>query len=66
MLPIRITVWNKNIHEQTHELVRSIYPQGRHGCIADSPNECEKFQARTVERAQQGGSLHKPGDEGVR
>ncbi len=29
-----ITIWNENVHERTHTLVREIYPQGIHGAIA--------------------------------
>lgn len=31
---IRVTVWNENIHEQTHEAVQKIYPDGIHAAIA--------------------------------
>lgn len=33
--PIRVTVWNENIHEQRSEAVRAVYPDGIHGAIAD-------------------------------
>jgi trehalose utilization protein len=31
---IRVTVWNENVHEQTHEAVRQVYPEGIHNAIA--------------------------------
>ena len=33
--PIRVTVWNEGRHEQVHEEVRRIYPNGIHTVIAD-------------------------------
>ena len=33
---IRVTVWGENVHEQTHESVRSLYPDGMHHFIADA------------------------------
>lgn len=35
-MSIRALVWNENRHEQTSELVRSLYPKGIHGMIADA------------------------------
>lgn len=32
--PIRVTVWNEFVHEQSHASVAAIYPQGIHGAIA--------------------------------
>ena len=32
--PIRVTVWNENVHEQTHPEVLRVYPNGIHGAIA--------------------------------
>ena len=31
---LRVTVWNEFVHEQTHDAVRKIYPQGIHHTIA--------------------------------
>ena len=33
-MPIRATVWGENVHEQTSEVVRGIYPEGMHNTIA--------------------------------
>ncbi len=33
--PIRVTVWNENVHEQQEEDVRARYPDGIHGAVAD-------------------------------
>ncbi|HZP83297.1 MAG TPA: trehalose utilization protein ThuA, partial [Chthonomonadaceae bacterium] len=32
--PIRVTVWGENLHDQKHEAVRKIYPDGMHNTIA--------------------------------
>jgi trehalose utilization protein len=32
--PIRVTVWGENLHEQKHESVKAIYPDGMHTVIA--------------------------------
>ena len=32
-LPIRVTVWNEFVHEQKHDPVREIYPNGIHAAI---------------------------------
>ena len=32
--PVRVTVWNENLHETMFEEIRAIYPEGIHGCIA--------------------------------
>jgi trehalose utilization protein len=34
--PVRITIWNENVHEQKNLVVANIYPSGIHGCIADA------------------------------
>lgn len=31
---IRVTVWNEYLHETKYEAIRTIYPEGMHGCIA--------------------------------
>ena len=33
-MPIRVTVWGENVHEQKNETVADIYPKGMHGQIA--------------------------------
>lgn len=46
---IRVTVWGENVHEQKHAVVRQIYPQGMHNCIADGLREAaEEFEVRAV------------------
>lgn len=34
--PLRVTIWNENVHEQKNPDVARIYPKGMHGCIADA------------------------------
>lgn len=33
-MAIRTVVWGENVHEQKNEVVRNIYPDGMHNCIA--------------------------------
>lgn len=37
--PIRVTVWGENLHEQQHEAVQKVYPDGMHTAIADGIRE---------------------------
>lgn len=37
--PLRVLVWNENVHERTQEDIRAIYPEGIHGAIAAGLNE---------------------------
>lgn len=32
---LKVTIWNENRHEQKNEKVRSVYPKGIHGALAD-------------------------------
>src|SRR5260370_8179078 len=34
--PLRVTVWNENVHERKNPIVAKLYPTGIHGCIADA------------------------------
>jgi trehalose utilization protein len=51
--PIRVLVWNENVHERENEVVRSIYPQGMHECIAEGLREDEGLHVGTA-------TLHEP------
>jgi len=46
--PIRVTVWNEGRHEQTHDEVKAIYPNGMHTVIADYLNAQPGITARTA------------------
>jgi trehalose utilization protein len=46
--PIRVTVWNEGRHEQTHEAVQRIYPDGMHTVIANYLNAQPGIQACTA------------------
>ena len=42
-MAIRALVWGENVHEQTNEVVRSIYPDGMHATTRASrltPQRC--------------------------
>ena len=39
-LPLRATIWNEFLHEQTNEKVRAVYPDGIHAVIAEGLHQC--------------------------
>lgn len=45
---LHITVWNEYKHEQEYERIRSIYPNGIHGCIAAFLKKETDFSVRTA------------------
>lgn len=47
-MAIRTVVWGENIHEQTNDIVRSIYPTGMHQVIADALNSDPDIEATTA------------------
>lgn len=47
-MTIRVTVWGENVHEQKSEVVRSIYPDGMHNCIASALNKNDGISASSV------------------
>ncbi|PSS62087.1 trehalose utilization protein ThuA, partial [Ensifer sp. NM-2] len=47
-MPIKTVVWGENIHEQTNEVVRSIYPNGMHNTIAAALNTDVSIEATTA------------------
>ena len=47
-MAIRALVWGENVHEQTNEVVRSIYPDGMHSTIAAALNEDRGIKATTA------------------
>ena len=47
-MAIRALVWGENVHEQTNEVVRSIYPDGMHSTIAAALNEDKGIKATTA------------------
>ena len=47
-MSIRVTVWGENVHEQKSEIVRSIYPDGMHNCIAGALNAAGGITATTA------------------
>jgi trehalose utilization protein len=53
---IRVTVWGENLHEQSDEAVRAIYPEGMHACIAQGLGESGEFEVRcaTLEQPEHG------------
>lgn len=50
MQPIRVTVWNENIHEQSMPEMKALYPDGLHGTIAKALTEDARarFTVRTA------------------
>lgn len=51
--PIRVTIWNEFLHEQTEEHVRGIYPEGIHGRLAQGLDGRGPFEIRCA-------TLHDP------
>ncbi len=47
-MTIRTTVWGENVHDRENAVVREIYPQGMHGCIADALNADSGIAATTA------------------
>ena len=56
--PLRITVWNEFVHEQQHQQVRDIYPQGIHAAIVEGLTplfgESAEFRTATLEQPEHG------------
>ncbi len=49
--PIRVTVWNENLHERTQADVQAIYPDGIHEALA-APLRNHGFTVRTATQDQ--------------
>ncbi|HHY50035.1 MAG TPA: trehalose utilization protein ThuA [Alphaproteobacteria bacterium] len=47
-MPIRVTVWGENVHEQDNEAVAAIYPEGMHAAIASLISQDPEVAASTV------------------
>lgn len=45
---IRVTVWNEFKHEREFEAIRSVYPEGIHGCIAGFLGKEKDIAVRTA------------------
>jgi len=45
---IRVKVWGENVHEHKNEVVKSIYPDGMHTCIANALNQHSDIEATTA------------------
>jgi trehalose utilization protein len=46
--PIRVTIWNEFVHEQTNADVRAIYPEGIHGVLATALRTHPEILVRTA------------------
>ncbi|SLN34839.1 ThuA domain-containing protein [Pseudooctadecabacter jejudonensis] len=45
---VRALVWNENVHEQENAVVRDIYPEGIHGCIARALSQHDDISVDTA------------------
>ena len=45
---VRVTVWGENVHERRNPIVRQIYPDGMHECIATALREDGELKVRTA------------------
>jgi trehalose utilization protein len=50
---LRVTVWGENVHERENPIVREVYPNGMHECIAEGLREDVDLSVRTA-------TLHDP------
>ncbi len=44
----QVTVWGENVHEQTNEVVQSVYPDGMHNVIAGALSQDPEIETRTA------------------
>ncbi|WP_394171761.1 ThuA domain-containing protein [Guptibacillus hwajinpoensis] len=51
---LNVTVWNENRHEQKSEDVRSVYPNGIHGAIAEFLKEDFEVRTATLDEPEHG------------
>ncbi|WP_273832311.1 ThuA domain-containing protein [Guptibacillus sedimenti] len=51
---LNVTVWNENRHEQSSEEVRSVYPNGIHGAIAEFLKEDFEVKTATLDEPEHG------------
>ncbi|KMM37174.1 ThuA domain-containing protein [Guptibacillus hwajinpoensis] len=51
---LNVTVWNENRHEQKSEEVRSVYPNGIHGAIAEFMKEDFEVRTATLDEPEHG------------
>jgi len=47
-MPIRAVVWGENVHDRENAIVKGLYPDGMHQCIADSLNASSGIEATTA------------------
>ena len=47
-MTIRALVWGENVHEQTNDAVRALYPEGMHQCMASALNAADGVTATTA------------------
>jgi trehalose utilization protein len=47
-MKIKVTVWGENVHETKHPLVKKVYPDTMHNCIAAGLRESADFEVRTA------------------
>ncbi len=47
-MPIRVTVWNENVHEREDARIRQVYPEGIHGAIAAFLGTHEDIEVSTA------------------
>lgn len=53
---IRVTVWGENVHERKNAIVRQVYPDGMHNCVAAGLRSDRSLQVgtATLQQAQHG------------
>jgi trehalose utilization protein len=48
LMPIRVTVWGENVHENKNRIVAQVYPKTMHGTIAEALNGHDGITATTA------------------
>ena len=56
-MPIRVLVWNENVHERKVPAIAKLYPKGMHGAIADALKEDKGLKVETATLDQPGQGL---------
>jgi trehalose utilization protein len=56
MNKIRVVVWGENVHENKSEIIRKVYPNGMHNCIAEglSQEEILSLSTATLQEPEHG------------
>ena len=57
---LRVTVWGENVHERKNAVVRQIYPDGMHNCIAAALRDNLRRRKAECDKPSGAESCHAP------